>query len=503
MEKKNVNSLKKELSLLHLIIIGISGAVGTGVLFSSTGMAALAGPAIVLSWLLGGIFYLFIGLSYVELSMHYPEAGGPSRYPLYSHGRMTNLINAFSDLIWYLFIPPIEALAVVEGLDYFYPSLINSQGFPTTLGALVGVLIMLAFIPFNYFSVKFFGNSTTIIGIIKLAIYLAVALGFIIFLFHYSNFVNYGGFTPFGFAGIFSAIPLAMFAFGGIRVIPDYSEEVKDTKVLDKSIIYTVIGQTAIYVLFAVAFVGALDWNKIGISLGNWGSLSSLPGNPFIDIAGSEKLSSLLILTVIIGILGPFVTGYIYQGGGVRVLFSMSRSKYMPDKMQGLNKYSIPLWSLIVFVIAGGIVTYIAAPVPTIYGLISDSVVAGYIGFSANPVAMYSLISSGKIKPIIPFYKLVSVLAFIFASLIIFWSGWPSVPYAVLLLAILSVIFSIVFKVKEDVKNSIWYIAFIAFQTILVYVNYLGVVNFYLGSLLAVVFSLAFFYWGVKSAKIE
>ncbi|MEM3270185.1 MAG: amino acid permease, partial [Saccharolobus sp.] len=147
--------------------IGIAGAVGTGVLFSSAGMAAYAGPALVLSWLFGGIFYLFIGLTYIQLSLNYPEAGGPSRYPLYSHGKMTNIINAFSDLIWYLFIPPIEALAVVEGLNSFTSPtlpLINSQGIPTTAGVIVGIIIMLAFIPFNYYSVKFFGNSTTIFG---------------------------------------------------------------------------------------------------------------------------------------------------------------------------------------------------------------------------------------------------------------------------------------------------------------------------------------------------
>jgi len=508
MEKK-IGSLRKELNLINLILIGISGAVGTGVLFSSAGMAAVAGPAIVISWLLGGIFYLFIGLTYVQLGTNFPEAGGPSRYPLYSHGRVTNMINAFSDLIWYLFIPPIEALAVVEGLNYFTTGynivLINSSGAPTTLGALLGVSFMLLFIPFNYFSVKFFGKSTTAFGTIKMILYLAVLFGFLIYLFHYQNFTAYGGFSPFGFAGIFSAIPLAMFAFGGIRVIPDYAEETKDHKVLGKAILYTVLGQTTIYVAFAIAFIASLDWSGLGISIGNWGALSNLAGNPFIDIAGTQRVYSLLVLTAIIGIIGPFVTGYIYQGGGIRVLFSMSRSNYVSDKIQELNKYSVPLWSLIVFVIIGAIVAYIAAPLPTIYNLISDSVVAGYIGFSANPVAMQSLISKGKIKSVIPFSSIVSVLAFIFASLIIYWSGWPSVPYAVLLLAIASTVFSVVYKVKEDVRNSLWYIFFIGFLTLMTYIGdngALAILNFYEASAISAIGSLIFYFWGVKSAKL-
>lgn len=68
-------SLRKELSFFDLIIIGVVGAIGTGILFSTAGMTSIAGPGSILAWLIGGIFYLFIGLTYVELSTLYPEAG--------------------------------------------------------------------------------------------------------------------------------------------------------------------------------------------------------------------------------------------------------------------------------------------------------------------------------------------------------------------------------------------------------------------------------------------
>lgn len=71
-----------------------------------------------------------------------------------------------ADLIWYLFIPPIEALAVVEGLDFFYSGLINQQtGVPTLQGVILGVILLLLFVPFNYFGVKVFGRSTLAFGI--------------------------------------------------------------------------------------------------------------------------------------------------------------------------------------------------------------------------------------------------------------------------------------------------------------------------------------------------
>ena len=48
-----LGKLKKELSSANLIIIGIAGAIGTGVLFSNAGMVALAGPGVVIAWIIG------------------------------------------------------------------------------------------------------------------------------------------------------------------------------------------------------------------------------------------------------------------------------------------------------------------------------------------------------------------------------------------------------------------------------------------------------------------
>ncbi|QKR00654.1 APC family permease [Metallosphaera tengchongensis] len=500
-------SLKKELTLFQLVVIGVVGAVGTGVLFSSAGMASVAGPALVLSWVVGAIFYTFVGLTYSELSVNYPEAGGPARYSLYSHGKLTNAIGAFANLLWYLFIPPIEALAVVEGLSFFFPQLLTSTGAPSLLGSAVGVLLILLFIPFNYFGVKFFGKTTSGLGLVKLAIYLALAFGTLAVVFRPQNFTAYGGFAPYGLAGMFSAIPIAMFAFGGIRVIPDYAEESKKSSMLGKAIMFTILGQSLIYVLFALVFVGGLDWKGLGINPGNWTAISTLPGNPFVDIASAEKASTLIPLALLVAILGPFVVGYIYLGGGTRVLLAMGRSDIVSDKMKQLHQtYSVPYWALIVFGIVGAIVTFLAAPVPTIYGDITDSVVAGYIAFALNPVSMQVLRNRGKIGYKLPGGALTAPLAFISSSLIAFWSGWPSVPYAILLIFIAVLIFSLKYKIIGNVRNSVWYIAYIAFITLITYIGSdgaLSIIPFLTASLITAVASLGFFFWGVRSGLKE
>ncbi len=504
--------LRKELTFSEMVIIGIAGAVGTGILFSVAAMTSSAGPGSWLSWLLGGIFYLFIGLTYAELVITYPEAGGPSRYALYTHGWFTNMINSLADLIWYIFIPPIEAFAVVEGLAVFYPSLITSTGAPTLLGGIIAIILMVAFVPFNYFGVKAFGKSTFGIGIVKLVLYIALGIGLFAVFHNLPNLSNYGGFMPFGFAGVFLAIPFAMFAFGGIRVVPDYAEESKNFKKLPLAIVIVVIGQLLIYLLLDFVFVTGINWTRLGMTPGDWASVGQIPGNPFIYLASNYNSMFLLIITIIIGIIGPFVVGYIYLGGGSRVLFAQGRTQIMPRITKYINKkYAIPYWALILLAIVGAILAFLAAPVPTIYGLIEDAVVAGYLGFSVNPVAMVVTRRQGVSKYKIPGGTIISGLAFISAALIIFWSGWITVYYAVIILSAAVLIFGVIIPLirgtaKRDFKNfpnSLWYIVYIAFLTVMTYIGSdgaLNIINFYEATAIVAIVSIAvFFPWGILS----
>ncbi len=498
--------LRKELSFPDLIVLGIVGAVGTGILFSSAAMTGVAGPASLLSWLLGGIFYLFIGFTFVELSATYPEAGGPSRYALYTHGWFTNLINSFGDLIWYLFIAPIEAFAIIDGLTIFYPSLVTSSGAPTVAGAGLAVLLLLLMIPFNYFGTKVFGKSTFGLGIVKLAFYIAVAFGLAATIFHTVNFTIYGGVAPFGFAGIFAATPFAMFAFGGIRVLPDYAEETKNYKKLPLAIVIVVIGQLLIYLLFDFVFVSGIDWARLGITPGNWAEVASILGNPFITMSHDYNAPFLFVLTIIVGIIGPFVVGYVYLGGGSRIVYAMSRTRIMPQIAKFLHKkFIIPYWALIIIAAVGAFLTFLAAPLPNIYTLIEDAVVAGYLGFSVNPVALYVTRLQHETRWRLPGGYIIAPIGFGAAALIIFWSGWISVYYAVLILTGAVILFGIILPAirgtwKRDLKNvpnSLWYIFYIAFLLIMTYIGSDGAkdyVSFYVATAITVAVSLAVFF---------
>ena len=331
-KRKKQVELKRELTLTQLVVIGVSGALGNGALFGAVGMVTTAGSGAIIAFIFGGVIYISIALTYMELSRVHPEAGAPSRFTLYSHGRTTSLINAFADMVWYIFIPPLEALSIVAGLNYIIPGsplIIASTGYPTIQGVLVGVGLVLAFTPFNYFGVGMFGKSTLYIGAVKLFFYVSMGLGLIFFVHNFGNFANpdYGGFLPYGISAILLIMPLTMYDFGGIRVIPDLAGETKLSEVekkdaIVKAVAYTVLFETLIYISIAVAILASINWSALGIAPGDFSSLKGAMGgnNPFFILANSNNLGIIFAFAVVAGIMAPFVTGYIHRRRGENLL---------------------------------------------------------------------------------------------------------------------------------------------------------------------------------------
>ncbi|WP_276929872.1 APC family permease [Ferroplasma acidiphilum] len=472
--------LKKDLTFNQMLMVGLVGAFGNGALFGTVAMITIAGPEAILAFILGAAIYSLIGLTYMELGVTYPEAGGPTRYSIYTHGRWTNIINAMSDIIWYLFIPPVEVISIIAGINYFDPIFLASSGAPTYIGVALGLALMLGLIPFNYYGIKQFGKSSLYTGAVKIFFYLSMSLGLVFFAFDYANFYKYG-FAPYGVAiPLFSIMPYAMYDFGAIRVIPDLAEETNNRSKMPRAIGMVLLFETLIYISVAFAITMGTNWSLIGVIPGNFlGVQAAFHGNnPFFLL--SKPFPFVFIAAVITGVLTPFVTGYIYLGSGTRVLFSMGRSGYVSNKLKNIeSKHSIPLWSLIVFAVVGVVLVFVTAPVPSIYTFIDDATAAGYIGLITNPIALMVTRRQGitKKKDMVRGMSIIAPLATAGSALIVFWTGWPSEPYAVILIAAGAVLFGALSKVKIGAKNALWYVFFIGFATFMVATSHDGLTS--------------------------
>lgn len=172
--------LRRGIGKLSLIPLGIGGSIAGAIIYGAQKAVATAGPAGLLAYAIAPFLYMTIALTYIDVAMDFPEAGGPSRFAIYSHGQATNLINSMSDLIWYLFLPPLEVYVFI-GLvvHYFMPSVLTASGNLSLLGGVMAVAVILLFVPINYFGIRAFTNIGDAVGWLKVALYVLMAVFFI------------------------------------------------------------------------------------------------------------------------------------------------------------------------------------------------------------------------------------------------------------------------------------------------------------------------------------
>jgi amino acid transporter len=196
MESQEQGRFRKQISLLDMTLIGVGAIIGSGWLFASGLVASIAGPAGWISWLIGGIALLLLGLVYAELGAAFPRAGGLVRYPAYSHGPLVGYLMSFITVIAFSSIVGIEVLAVRQYATSWWPALSQPDGqSPTVLGWFVQLVLICVFFLLNYWSVGIFAKSNTIITLFK---YVVPSLIIVVLLTHLkgANF-RVEGFAPF------------------------------------------------------------------------------------------------------------------------------------------------------------------------------------------------------------------------------------------------------------------------------------------------------------------
>src|SRR5437762_12730198 len=87
-------TLRRDVGFLGLLFVSLGSIIGAGWLFGALYASSLAGPAAVISWLLGGGAVMLLALTYAELGGMYPLAGGSARYPRYALGSLLAFTSA-------------------------------------------------------------------------------------------------------------------------------------------------------------------------------------------------------------------------------------------------------------------------------------------------------------------------------------------------------------------------------------------------------------------------
>jgi amino acid transporter len=498
---------QKQLSLIDLTLIGLGAIFGSGWLFSASHVSAIAGPAGIVSWLIGGAAVLLLGLVYCELGAALPRAGGVVRYPGYSHGALLGSLMGFITLIAFSSLIAIETVACRQYAAAWFPSLSKSgTGDPTPLGWIVQLVLLTVFFLLNYFSVKTFAKANNIISIFKFIVPLLVI---IVLLTHFQpHNMQVHGFAPFGFAGVEGAVSAGgiIFAYLGLTPIISVASEVRDPqRTIPIALILSVVLSTVIYVLLQIAFLGSIP---VAMLAHGWNAIGTEFSLPYHDIALALGIGWLAVLVVSDAMISPSGTGNIYMNATPRVIYGWARSGSFFKVFTRIDSQSgIPrpaLW------LTFGLSIFWTLPFPSWEALISVVSAALVLSYAVAPITVAALRRSAPGLPrpfLVHGFAVLGPLSFIVAALIVYWSGWTTVSWLLGLQLGMFVIY-ILCKLgaradrkllAREVYSSLWLIAFYALMIVASYLGTFGgkgIIGHPWDSLTVTLIALLIYYWG-------
>ncbi len=503
------NRFRRELSLTDLTMVTLGGLIGSGWLFAAQSAARYAGPAVIISWVIGGIAVIVLGLTFAELAGMLPEAGGVIRYPHYSHGSFVSFLVGWAALISWAGLPSIEAAAVIQYASSYIPGIYSaSQGSLTTLGLVVAFLLVSLFFVINSLGVKFYARVNTPLTFIKIATPVTTAIVLLITSFHPANFTAHGGFMPFGWAGVFSAISAGgiIFTFTGFRPMFDLAAEAKHPqRDIPRAFMLGMLIAGVIYLALQLAFSGAVPAQALAHG---WANLSF--SSPFANLAVALNLPWLAIVLYGDAILSPSGTSLTYAAAVPRAFYAYSGTGHFPAVFRRLNGRGLPA--------AGILLSYIVAlvfllPFPSwqkMVGILSSATILTYM---IGPVTLAVLRKSApQLRR--PFRLWASSwlgpIAFVIGSMIFYWTGWPT-DGILLIATLVGLIMYFYYYARNktavaDLRRGIWLVVYFVFGILMSYFGSFGgtgVIAAPWDTIIVAVASIGFYYWAVAAGGGE
>ena len=469
----------RQLSLTDLTFIGLGAIFGSGWLFSASHVSAIAGPAGMLSWLIGGAAVLLLGIVYCELGAALPRAGGVVRYPEYSHGLLLGSLIGFITLIALSSLIAIETVACRQYAAAWFPALSrDAAGDPTVLGWLVQLALLTLFFALNYSSVKTFAKANNLVSIFKFVVPLLVI---VVLLAHFQpRNMSVHGFAPNGFSGVEGAVSAGgiIFAYLGLTPIISVASEVRSPqRTIPIALILSVLLSTVIYLLLQVAFLGGIPTRMLAQG---WSDTDTMFALPYHDIALTLGIGWLAALVVCDAVISPSGTGNIYMNATPRVVYGWARSGSFFKVFTRIDaKSGIPrpaLWLSLALSI------FWTLPFPSWEALISVVSAALVLSYAVAPITVAALRRSAPQLPR-PFrvrgFGVIGPASFVIATLIVYWSGWRTVSW---LLGLQIVLFAVYVlcrlpspdgraRLRQEVHSSWWLVAYYA---LLIALSWLG-----------------------------
>lgn len=337
---------KKGISLIELVMLIISSAIGAGIFNATQQLAAVAtpGPALV-AWGITGIGIFCLALSLKSLSQLYPELDGVSDYARAGFGNFAGFISGWGYWLSAWLGNIAFATMMMSAIGYFIPSFKSGNSIPAVILASIISWLLTLFVINGVESAAFVNTIITIIKLVPIAAF--IILGIIMFkteVFtahfwqNFSNNFTYYKATPIGvFSQIKGCIITMMWIFVGIEGATMMAERAKKKSDASKATIIGFLSLLVIYVVVSMLPYGYLTQSQLA-------HLND-PALTYVLEAMVGKIGGMLVsITIIISILGAWLSWIMLP---VECTTHMAEQGLLPKWFGKLNKKGSPVNSLL------------------------------------------------------------------------------------------------------------------------------------------------------------
>lgn len=425
---RDPSGLRRDVGLIGLMWASVGSIIGSGWLYGAEKAVVVAGPAAIISWLIGTVAIVLLALVHAELGGMFPVAGGTARYPHYAFGGLAGMSFGWFSWLQAATVAPVEVEAMIgyAGHWSWATGFQHTDGTLTGSGILVAVLLMAVFVVVNFLGVRVLAHTNSAATWWKIAVPLATIFIIAVGNFHPGNFTSHG-FAPFGAKGVLSAISSSgiIFALLGFEQAIQLAGESRDPKQdLPRATLGSVAIGATIYVLLQVVFIGALPGSSFAHG---WAHLAYAGiSGPWAGLATVVGLGWLSVVLYLDAIISPGGTGLIYTTATSRVSYGLSKNGYAPRVFADTDKRGVPWFGLIISFVTG-VVCFL--PFPSWQELVGFITSASVLMYAGAPLA-YGVFAD-RLPQLerpyrLPFGKVLSPLSFVVANLIIYWAGWDT-----------------------------------------------------------------------------
>ncbi|MGO2788525.1 MAG: APC family permease [Staphylococcus saprophyticus] len=473
-----------KINLPQLVLLGLGSLIGSGWLFGAWEASSIAGPAAIISWIIGFVVIGSIAYNYIEIGTMFPQSGGMSNYAQYTHGSLLGFIAAWANWVSLVTIIPIEAVSAVQYMSSWpwewakFTSGLMDGSTISNAGLFAVFVIIIIFSLLNYWSVKLLTSFTSLISVFKLGVPLLTIIMLIISGFDTGNYGHsVGTFMPYGSAPIFAATTASgiIFSFNAFQTIINMGSEIqKPEKNIARGIAISLTLSAILYIVLQSTFITSMPTEMLHEN--GWSGINF--NSPFADMAILLGLNWLAILLYIEAVVSPFGTGVSFVAVTGRVLRAMEQNGHIPKFLGKMNKkYMIPRVAIIFNAIISMVMVSLFRDWGTLASVISTATLVAYL---TGPTTVISL---RKMAPKMhrPFranlLKFMAPFSFVMASLAIYWAMWPTTAEVILIIILgLPIYFFYEYKMnwkntKKQIGGSLWIILYLI---VLAFLSFIG-----------------------------